>query len=154
MVGSRLVLVTSLCASRSRKTRDVSQIPPSHFPPSLSSVYSLNLSSCRQKPPSALFFPRMNSSVSHRLPLTCSSVYSSKLNSDNSTIPFHFCVCVCACICARMCIYVCACIVVFCNTPPTPPQTQPCLTGYHGINPQLRLTEYLHVPPFCYLHSL
>lgn len=26
---------------------------------------------------------------------------------------------------------------------PLPSPTQPCLTGYHGINPRLRLSEYI-----------
>lgn len=40
----------------------------------------------------------------------------------------------------------CCCAVV--TLPPRPPQPGPCLTGYHGVNPWLRLTECLHVPPF------
>lgn len=40
-----------------------------------------------------------------------------------------------------------ACVVLLLSPHPSS-LTQLCLTGYHDINPRLRLTEYLHVPPF------
>lgn len=102
----------------------------------------------------SVFSVRISSSIFNRLPVVvslhcCKVTYCSKSNSDNTTILFlHR-------LCGRLAVshvYLClrCCVVLLLSPSPT----QPCLTGYHGINPWLRLTEYLHVPVFYYLHLL